>query len=123
MLNTIRTTIRSISPGIRPRHLRRTAAGVAAGGVLAAVLTVAAPGTASAMGDDFAGYGINIRSAPAIGATVVGHGNRGDGLTSSGGITNGGVVYCPNPNAAWWHIRDLRTGVVGWVSDCYVIGV
>jgi hypothetical protein len=65
-------------------------------------------GDGSSWQTTFAGNGINIRSGPGTGCTVVGSGFSNQGVT----------VYCSNGNDSdgWWYIHDNATGVNGWVS-------
>jgi hypothetical protein len=110
---------------ISKQSVRRGVVGTVAGTALAVGTALAGPGTASATGSDFDGYHVNIRTAPTIFARAAGRGNRGDGLTSDISAY-GSSVYCArhnNYNNVWWHIRDLRTGVVGWINSCYLIEV
>jgi hypothetical protein len=117
------------------RNALRVAAAVGVAGALTAGLVgaVGAVGTASAApaaseqpaspsancnwqgrGDgttwqtSFAGNGINIRSGPGTGCTVVGSGFGNQGVT----------LYCGNGSDSdlWWYIHDNSTGVNGWVS-------
>jgi len=70
---------------------------------------------------DFNTDGVNIRSGPGTGYAAVGAGYRGDkiDICSSGGGEN---VTCANGRvSAWWDlIIDRRTGVQGYISQCFV---
>ena len=111
------------------RNALRVAAAVGVAGALTAGLAGAA-GTASAAaahpaspsvncswqgrGDgttwqsSFAGDGVNIRSGPGTGCTVLGAGYSNQTVT----------IYCGVDD--WWYLRDNATGVAGWVSDSLV---
>lgn len=68
---------------------------------------------------DFREPGTRIRSAPSLGAPILGIGNPGDCL-QAGSYVEGDLVQCESGTQTthWRHITNLRTGVAGWVSAC-----
>ena len=108
---------------------------LAAGAAVAALCTLGTVSTASAAEHaapakaraacqtDFMGTGIRIRTAPSVGAAVVGEGNEGDCVTQNGGYVVGDRVDCGDGRSLpdWQNVTDLRTGVTGYVSRCFLI--
>lgn len=116
---------------LRPTRL----AGMAAvGAVLATIVTgtvataaepvAAAPATVECgqtWDADFNTNGVNIRSGPGTGYAVVGAGYVGDKIDICGS-TSGTFVDCGNGRRSdWWdEIINRRTGVHGYISQCFV---
>lgn len=68
----------------------------------------------------FLGDGINIHSAPAVGASVVGIGYNDDCVDYNSNVVSEWVTCDSGRSSIWWNITDEDTGVTGWVSDCYI---
>ncbi|MFC5659632.1 hypothetical protein [Streptomyces nogalater] len=68
---------------------------------------------------DFKGTNINMRSTP--GGNYVGTANQGD-CAYWYQTDSGPRVQCPNGTGttAWHLVQNKRTGVVGYVSACYL---
>jgi hypothetical protein len=71
--------------------------------------------------NDFYATGVRIHTHPTVSSTVVGQGNPGDCVAKLA-VAGGDTVRCSDgeSRADWYDIKDSRTGVVGWVSGCYV---
>jgi uncharacterized protein YraI len=70
---------------------------------------------------DFNTDGVNIRSGPGTGYGAVGAGYRGDKIDICASV-GGESIACANGRvSAWWdQIIDRRTGVQGYISQCFV---
>jgi hypothetical protein len=99
---------------------------IVAGMVLAGV--VAAPSAAAAAGpgqvrpfDLGCDTNVKIHTGPHLSSTALGICATGD-IVEDHGEASGDLVTCPagNGDAAWDNITDLRTGVRGYVSECYL---
>jgi len=92
----------------------------------ASILVTLAPSAMAAPARyDFTASGVNIHTGPHVGDTVVGQGNPGDGLVyhnSKGGGAGADWVGCPDGSGStvWDEVTDIRTGVRGWVSECFL---
>ncbi|MEU4490191.1 hypothetical protein AB0H94_35870 [Streptomyces purpurascens] len=93
----------------------------------AAVLTLLAtlfssPATAAPPQGDFTATGVRIHSSYSTTSSVKGHGNPGDGYTWMGGQSNAEAVPCPDGSVKdhWTYVHNNRTGVEGYVSDCFI---
>jgi hypothetical protein len=62
-----------------------------------------------------------IRTGPHRTNTALGVCEAGDGVAFHSS-TNGDPITCPSGIQSWiWdNVTDLRTGVTGWVSGCYI---
>lgn len=91
------------------------------GAVTAAVLLGGASTALAESTGDFVGTGIRIWSEPTSASTVVGQGSTGDGVTYLEDRVIIGETYdCGHASTFnWGHIRNNRTGVVGFVPRCY----
>lgn len=80
-------------------------------------------------GLDFAGTNVRIWHDPTAGSAVNGHGNSGDRLTEiSPNLPQGEPYTCDYGNhtattKTWFHVRNDRTGVSGWVPSCWITNV
>lgn len=118
--------------------LRRTGlAGLAVTGAMVATMATAAMATAAtpepataataaapcgqSWDADFNTNGVNIRRGPGFGYGIVGAGYVGDKIDICGS-TSGDFVDCGNGRRTdWWDlIINRRTGVQGYVSECFV---
>ncbi|MGW7418039.1 hypothetical protein [Streptomyces sp. NPDC054863] len=87
-----------------------------------AVLTPSPAAAADPQGD-FTAHGVKIRSGYTLNSRVRGHGNPGDGFTWMGGQSTGAdPVTCPDGRVDdhWTYVHNNRTGVEGYVSDCFI---
>jgi uncharacterized protein YraI len=126
----LRRSARLVTTRSRMLKKKRLAAiGIGLVGVVAAMsLTLAAPASAapvtpksgclSSCGCD---VNVKIRSGPGTGYTAVGLCAQGDFVTrhwvEEGDVPPG----CTGPtNVDWDYVTDQRTGVTGYVSDCYI---
>ncbi|MEU4484419.1 hypothetical protein [Streptomyces purpurascens] len=71
---------------------------------------------------DFTARGVKIHSGYSTTSSVRGHGNPGDGYTHMGGQSNAESVPCPDGSVKdhWTYVHNNRTGVEGYVSDCFI---
>jgi hypothetical protein len=93
-------------------------------GVAAAVATIApsaATASSSLSGDARCATAVKIRTGPHRSNTALGVCETGDGVIVHDS-TNGDLITCDSGIQSWiWNnITDLRTGVTGWVSGCYL---
>ncbi|MFF7311592.1 hypothetical protein [Streptomyces sp. NPDC008137] len=93
----------------------------------AAVLTLLAtlfssPAAAAPPQGDFTATGVRIHSSYSTTSSVKGHGNPGDGYTWMGGQSNAEAVPCPDGSVKdhWTYGHNNRTGIEGYVSDCFI---
>ncbi|MET9718678.1 hypothetical protein ABZZ46_25120 [Streptomyces rochei] len=109
-------------------NTERTAA-KAAPGTTAAVLTLtllgalfSSPAGAAPRQGDFTATGVKIHESYSTTSSARGHGNPGDGYTWMGGQANAEAVPCPDGSVKdhWTYIHNNRTGVEGYVSDCFI---
>ncbi|MFE9609925.1 hypothetical protein [Streptomyces sp. NPDC006012] len=95
-------------------------------GALTLLSVLSAPGAAIAADPprgDFTATGVKIHSGYKLDSSVRGHGNPGDGYTWMGGQSTGAdEVRCPDGQVKdhWTYIHNNRTGVEGYVSDCFI---
>lgn len=91
------------------------------GAVTATVLLGGASTALAESAGDFTGTGVRIWSQPTSASNVVGHGSTGDGVTYLEDRVIVGETYnCEHASTSnWGHIRNNRTGVVGYVPRCY----
>ncbi|MFE2280041.1 hypothetical protein ACFXAE_22980 [Streptomyces sp. NPDC059454] len=92
-----------------------------------AVLTLlgtlfSAPATAAPPQGDFTATGVKIHVSYSTTSFARGHGNPGDGYTWLGGQSNAEAVPCPDGSVKdhWTYVHNNRTGVEGYVSDCFI---
>jgi hypothetical protein len=107
--------------------MRRTLALALTITVAGSVATIAAsttPALAAPAGASFAATcntAAKIRTGPHRSNTALGVCEPGDAVDVHS-ATNGDLVTCPSGVQSWiWdNITDLRTGVTGWMSGCYL---
>jgi hypothetical protein len=101
----------------------RTAAALILLGALSAPVSAFAAGLPGPPQGDFTATGVRIHSSYRVNSTVRGHGNPGDGYTWMGGQdSSADNVRCPDgqTNDHWTYVHDNRTGVEGYVSNCFI---
>ncbi|MFD8825378.1 hypothetical protein ACFV1C_23890 [Streptomyces sp. NPDC059605] len=104
----------------RSTAVRASAAALTLLGVLSASVPAVA---ADPPQGDFTATGVRIHSGYKLDSPVRGHGNPGDGYTWMGGQSTGAdEVRCPDGQVKdhWTYIHNNRTGVEGYVSDCFI---